>query len=45
MGVRVRVRLCVKGHCLILRALVNPGYESAEPELAIPQSIAEELGI
>jgi len=45
MGVRVRVRLCVKGHCLILRALVNSGYESAEPELAIPQSIAEELGI
>jgi len=45
MGVRVKIRLCVRNQCTILRALVNSGYETEEPELAIPQSIAEELGI
>ena len=42
MGVRVRIRLCVRDRCTVLRALVNSGYESDKPELAIPPSIAEE---
>ena len=45
MGVRVKIRLCVQNQCAILRALVNSGYETEEPELAIPQNVAEKLGI
>jgi len=45
MGVRVKIRLCVKDKCLRLRALVNSGYESIEPELAVPENVAKELSI
>ena len=45
MAVRVKIRLCVRDRCIVLRALVNSGYESSEPELAIPQKTAEELGL
>ena len=45
MGVRVKLRLCIKEKCVLLNALVNSGYEAVEPELAIPLNIAKDLGL
>lgn len=43
MGVRVRLKICIKRKCVSSIALVNSGYESEEPELAIPVDLAKEL--
>jgi hypothetical protein len=45
MGVRVRVRIKYKGASLDLIALVNTGYETDVPEILVPISAAERLGI
>jgi predicted aspartyl protease len=45
MGVRVRVRIEYRGASLDLVALVNTGYETDVPEILIPVSVAEKLGL
>jgi len=45
MAIRVRLRLRRGDRSLDVVALVNSGYETAEPELLIPSSIARELGL
>ena len=45
MGVRVRVRVKYGSSSLDLVALVNTGYEADVPELLIPVSVAERLGL
>jgi predicted aspartyl protease len=45
MGVRVRVRVRYRGASLDLVALVNTGYETDVPEILVPMSVAEKLGL
>ena len=45
MGVRVRVRIKYGDSSLDLVALVNTGYETDVPEILVPVSVAEKLGI
>jgi predicted aspartyl protease len=45
MGVRVKVRVKYRGASLDLVALVNTGYETDIPEILIPMSAAEKLGL
>jgi predicted aspartyl protease len=45
MGVRVRVRIKYGDASLDLVALVNTGYETDVPEILVPVSVAEKLGI
>ncbi len=45
MGVRVRLRIGIGDSSVITSALINSGFESDEPELIIPPSLAEVLGI
>jgi hypothetical protein len=45
MGVRVRVRVGYGGVLTDLVALVNTGYETDVPELLVPVSVAERLGL
>jgi len=46
MAIRVRVKLSsMMGKVTIIKALVTTGYESQEPEILIPRSVAEELGL
>jgi predicted aspartyl protease len=45
MGVRVRVRIKYGDAALDLVALVNTGYETDVPEILVPVSVAEKLGI
>jgi predicted aspartyl protease len=45
MGVRVKVKIKYKGASLDLIALVNTGYETDVPEILVPISVAERLGI
>ena len=45
MGVRVRVRIKYGDAALDLVALVNTGYETDVPEIFVPVSVAEKLGI
>jgi len=44
--VRVRVRLNAKGsRSLETSAIANSGYESFEPEIVVPETVAERLGL
>ncbi len=45
MGVRVKLRVCVRDKCATTDALVNSGYEAVEPELAVPLGLARDLGL
>jgi len=46
VAVRVRLRLrSVAGREALATALVNTGYEAGGPELLLPRSLAEELGL
>jgi len=46
MAIRLRLRVrSVSGSEVIIRALLNSGYEAGSPELLIPLSIAELLGL
>ena len=45
MGVRVKVRVRYRGASLDLVALVNTGYEADVPEILVPMSVAEKLGL
>jgi hypothetical protein len=45
MGVRVRVRIKYGDAALNLVALANTGYETDVPEILVPVSVAEKLGI
>jgi len=45
MGVRVRVRVKYRNSSLDLVALVNTAYETDIPELLVPVSVAERLGL
>jgi len=45
MGVRVKIRIRVGSREIITIALVNSGFESTEPDIAIPVNVAESLGI
>jgi len=45
MGVRVRVRARYGGTSFDMVALVNTGYETDVPELLVPVSVAERLGL
>lgn len=46
MPVRVRLRITAEtGRTVETSAYVNSGYEAEQPELLIPLSLAEELGI
>ena len=45
MGVRVKVRIKYRGASLDLVALVNTGYETDVPEILVPMSVAEKLGL
>lgn len=45
MGVRVRVRVRYGSALSNLVALVNTGYETDVPELLVPVSVAERLGL
>jgi len=45
MGVRVKVRVRYRDASLDLVALVNTGYETDAPEILVPMSVAERLGL
>ncbi len=45
MGVRVRLRICSRSRCLETSALVNSGFESSDPEIVVPPSLADALGL
>jgi len=45
MGVRVKVRVKYGSSSLDFVALVNTGYETDVPELLVPVSVAERLGL
>jgi len=45
MGVRVRVRVRYGGTSFDMVALINTGYETDVPELLVPVSVAERLGL
>ena len=45
MAIRVRVRLEASGGSVEAVALVNSGYESARPEILVPEGIAARLGV
>jgi predicted aspartyl protease len=45
MGVRVKVRVRYQGASSDLVALVNTGYETDIPEILVPMSAAEKLGL
>jgi predicted aspartyl protease len=45
MGVRVKVRVNYRGASLDLVVLVNTGYETDTPEILVPVSVAEKLGL
>lgn len=45
MGVRVRLRLETTQRSVETSALINSGFESTEPEVIVPPSLAEELGL
>ncbi len=43
VGVRVRLKISVRGRVVQTKALVNTGFETVEPELLIPAKLAERL--
>jgi len=45
MGVRVRVKIEVGDRSVELPALLNSGFESDEPDVVVPVSVAEALGL
>lgn len=45
MGVRVKLRIKVRGREQETAALVNTGFETDKPELLIPAKLAERLGV
>jgi len=45
VGVRVKILLEIYGKEHEIIALLNSGYESEEPEIALPKDIAEKLGL
>ena len=45
MGVRVPLKICYRGRCIIVSALLNSSYEAVEEEIALPVDIARELGL
>lgn len=45
MAIRLRLRLRRGDRSVDVIALVNSGYETAEPEILLPSHIAEELGL
>ena len=45
LAVRVRIRVQGHGKSVEVTALANAGAESDEPVIALPQELAEELGI
>lgn len=45
MGVRVRLKLKTTQKSVETSALINSGFESTEPEIVIPPSLAELLGL
>ena len=45
MGVRVKVRIKYRDSSQDIIALVNTGYETDVPEILVPVSVAEKLGL
>jgi len=45
MGVRIRVEIEYRGRKVSVIGLLNTGYESDVPEVIVPLSVAEELGV
>ena len=45
MGVRVKLRIKVRGREAETAALVNTGFETEKPELLIPAKLASRLGL
>jgi hypothetical protein len=45
MAVRVKIKISSKGKSVVSSALLNSGFESDEPEVAIPLQVAKKLGI
>lgn len=45
MGVRVKLKIKGRRASVITAALVNSGFETEDPELIIPESLAERIGI
>ncbi|WP_252900830.1 hypothetical protein [Vulcanisaeta sp. JCM 14467] len=46
MAIRLRVKLSsIMGRTTVTKALVTTGYETQEPEILIPRSIAEDLNL
>lgn len=45
MGVRVKLRIRGEKASVVTAALVNSGFEAEEPELVIPEPLAERIGI
>jgi len=45
MGVRVRVRITCRDMSSETVALLNSGFESSEPDIAVPTAVARDLGL
>jgi predicted aspartyl protease len=45
LGVRVKLRICGRSNCIETAALVNSGFESDEPEIILPPSLATVLNL
>ncbi|RLF19106.1 MAG: hypothetical protein DRN15_05375 [Thermoprotei archaeon] len=45
MGIRVRIRINIKGKSIDTSALVSSGFEAPEPTICIPTSLARTLGL
>lgn len=45
MAVRIKLKIKSKRGEVVTKALVNSGYESEEPEILVPVSIAKNLGL
>lgn len=45
MAIRLKLRLESGGRSVEVVALVNSGYETARPELLVPEGVASELGL
>ena len=45
MGLRIPIKICKEDKHLNVIALLNTGFETEEPIISIPPSIAEQLGL
>ena len=45
MGLRVRIKLKAENKVIESSALLNSGFEAEDPEIVLPPSLAEVLGV